>query len=691
MSARWDDSLFPAVPEQRAPGDRPDHGLDPYVRWSSYTRWRGFATAVGWNRDQPDPPKVPILAKAANKRALARLLASPQLSAAVDDIYKQNLPGKGHPSLHFTAQLDPKHLDWLTENTHILRWKLAMPLRDAQSATEASPKGRFGPDRDMASMHTGAFPRIDFDGAVLTSEPKQGARVGAIAVIDFGCPFLNARFALGKGTRVRALWDQASKPTDPRPAAAKRMQSTWPWQKPAHFMQGRELSQIAMNKMCAAVRQTSGGWEETQIYRGIDYLIAYADARRRVWYASHGGMVLDLAGGATDPMLSADGWAPDDASKAELIFVELPTLTAADSAGGSLAACVLDGIRYAMSRADENERLVVVVSYGNSAGPHNGTALFETAVAELLEARGKNFAVVLAAGNARDDNGHSARTVGPDRSALLRLMVVSDDTTDTFVETWYDSALGALEMRVRSPTRVWSPWIPQGQEVLMRDDTGCAEVVAMIRHDEVVPNGEGALALLALGPTSPPPGVNCALAEPGLWEIEFRLADKRPAANPVDINAWVERDDPVRGRESSRTRFIDQDEDDVRNTLSAMATGKLTYKAAGFNLQSGLATGYSSLPKAAVKDTRLVQVACEEDLIQPTVQATATRTGEVFRMNGTSVAAPVLARRLFNEMVVAPKSKAKDKVESKVAPTDPLRKALRKAGRQGLVRPIEKD
>ena len=157
------------------------------------------------------------------------------------------------------------------------------------------------------------------------------------------------------------------------------------------------------------------------------------------------------------------------------------------------------------------------------------------------------------------------------------------------------------------------------------------------------------MALLALAPTTQPADVEGALAEAGLWEVELRLSGS--ASEPVEVDAWIERDDPVRGSRAERTRFIDCDDSDAHNTLSGMATGALTYKAAGYNRETGRPTFYSSLPAIDRADPLLVLVACEEDMLQPTVAAAATRSSDVFRMNGTSVAAPVLARRLYNQMV----------------------------------------
>ncbi|HSI55999.1 MAG TPA: hypothetical protein VLA16_00490, partial [Ideonella sp.] len=53
---------------------------------------------------------------------------------------------------------------------------------------------------------------------------------------------------------------------------------------------------------------------------------------------------------------------------------------------------------------------------------------------------------------------------------------------------------------------------------------------------------------------------------------------------------------------------------------------------------------------------------CEEDAWQPTLQAAAVRSTETHRMNGTSVAAPIVARRLYNLLVGARGASVADKI-----------------------------
>ena len=78
------------------------------------------------------------------------------------------------------------------------------------------------------------------------------------------------------------------------------------------------------------------------------------------------------------------------------------------------------------------------------------------------------------------------------------------------------------QVRMRGPGRVWSDWIGQGQEQVMRAGTAEQEVVAMLRHDRHVPNGDGAHVLVAFAPTAQPLGVDCRLCPAGIELFDAR-------------------------------------------------------------------------------------------------------------------------------------------------------------------------
>lgn len=673
MTARWDDSpTAGAQPKKNYPKATWQHdapGVDPYFRWALHSGWRSYTELCVPLGCGNSPAEIRIIAAAPCQDALAAALVKPeqqQHPLEVPAAYGEAVNAGGDLALHFSATLPIADADWLLANPFGLRWKLALPQRDAEAVANASPEGQFGSSRDPNSLLSGNV--VEREVAGVKAPPGVAPMPGVLALVDHGCPFLNTSFQDGRyGTRIAALWDQGGSPErqPPRPG--------WPWRGTERFAHGREIGPEALGTITAAARGARG-LDEYSVYRGIDHLIDYDDARRRVRDFTHGGHLLDVLAGATDPLTGAGG---DPASEAQLVFVQLPLPAAMDSTGGSLAPHLLDGVRYAMSLCEQAAPLVVSISYGGQAGPHDGTSIIETAFEELLRLRSSNFAIVLAAGNARQAKAHARRVVRPNRSALLRCQLSAGDTTDSFVELWYggEAAGAAIEVRARTPGGLWSPWVGAegGREVVLREDTGAQDAVALLRHDQRVPNGKRAMVLLALTATSRRAGQAAAVAESGEWQIEVRLAAGAQAQDEVAFDAWIERDDPARGSEAVPPYFLDQLAGDELNTLSSIATGEGVLRVGGFNAGTGLMAAYSALGAAGVPLPEVL-AACEQDEESASIMAAATRSGETMRMNGTSVAAPVLARRLFNAM-----RRSKSALDN-----DAIRKlALRLAGPKG--------
>lgn len=642
MNARWSDSALPGESPAQARDPVADAGVDPYFRWARATRWRGYSRAGGWGGNPGERP-MQILAKAPEPGVLRQLLGDPmQLTAAsplrIPDLYRQG------NACHFTAVLDVEQADWLFENPMGLQWKLCLPKRDAERVAVAA-EGQFGQWRDPESLR--ATNLVATAVSALPDADDPDVQPALLGLIDSGCPFLNQAFddlVAGAGTRVRLLWDQGGD--------AKQGRRHWPWRLPALAGHGRQLGPAALEALHRASRMEPG-LDETSVYRSIDHLLDYRDPRRRVYGATHGGHLMDVLAGQPDPLAQAGVQLPDPAGLAAVGFVQLPFEAASDSTGASLAPHLLDGLRYLMAHCAPEGPLVVSVSYGGQAGPHDGTSLIETAMDELLATvRPRNFAIVVAAGNARQARAHATRRVRRNRSALLRVQVAPGDTTDTHVELWYERlAATSVSLRVRTPQRCWSPWVPAapgaGREVrLIEAATG--DVVAMLRHDLKVPNGADALALVSLAPTQQPQDVVAAAAEAGEWQIEVRL-DEGTAMDAVSVRAWIERDDPARGNTAPPPYFVDQMQGDELDTMCSIATGDRTIAVGGFVRGSTRPAAYSA-PGLGSRKVRVL-AACEDPEPTPGIRAAATRSEETIRASGTSVAAPVLARRLFNLLV----------------------------------------
>lgn len=628
--------------------------LDPYYRWAQATNWRGFARVGRWQGDDPLDLRgrergVRIIARASSAdemdkaRALARA-ADPWLQ--MSHIYLE----PDLPCEYFTAALDRNHLPLLADWLPGLQWELAAPVRDPLAAPLASALGYFGPTRDELS-----FRRHDpFRRRTPKPVARGSIRGDVVAVIDFGCPFLNRRFAgaEGTGTRLAALWDQsvgagegADAPAPRKPEAIASADRRH-WAKPEAFDHGRELSAAAMSAMCRSIRAGEVQCDEADGYAGINYMLNYEDPRRRVHFATHGGHVLDMAGGGRDPLTDA----ADAAGKAKLVFVQLPGLTVADSSGGSLAAHLLDAIRYILYVCDPAARIAVNISYGTFAGPHDGSSMIECAIDEVLEKRPNDLAIVLAAGNARQSACHVRREVGPQRSALMRWRLVPMDTTDTFVEVWYEPppSPAQLQVRVRRAAEAWGPWLLPGDSARL-DELASGEPVGMVFHDGPVFGRAKALILAAFRPTQSASGDDGPLAEAGEWEMELALVGNAAAGPVVTVDGWVERDDPNDYSGRMQSCFVGLQRGDDQQCLSSIATGRHTVVVGGFRIGSGQPAPYSSI---GTRDSALplYYAACERDALEPGIDAAATSSTEILKMNGTSVAAPVMARRLLNAM-----------------------------------------
>lgn len=490
-------------------------------------------------------------------------------------------------------------------------------------------------------------------------EPVSGP---VMAVIDFGCAFAHERFRSWNGrtwrARIRYLWDQGREPAPGRSAA---------WCQPRGQGYGRELTGAAIEGLIAG----SGGgvaFDEDALYRSADF-----DTADEV--LTHGTHVLDLAAGAP----------PDDSTALpDLIFVQLPRFAVDDTSGGSMVPHVLDALAYIADRTLPGQPLVINLSYGSMAGPHDGSTLIESAMDAFIAQRRQSgqgdrtgadassaIHLVLPAGNSFESEGHACWTLSAYRpSQQLSWQVLADDTTDSFLEIWYPrSAAGRLEVLVTPPLGLPCKVEIEGIAVL-REDPRALPVAAVIHRSRVASGANDAMALVALAPTSVE-GRERPAAQSGLWRVEVRFVAGREGGVPVPCDAWIERDDPSigSGAPPRQSRFVEDAEPPAVNepspaaaivrrdgTGNSLANGALTivvggclaredalvlsrYSAAGLPFPSA---GRQRHP-ARQRWPDLVAEADESELL-PGIRAAGTRSGTTVRMNGTSVAAPQAAR-----------------------------------------------
>lgn len=234
------------------------------------------------------------------------------------------------------------------------------------------------------------------DAAVPTT-----TQVKLLAIIDNGCPFAHEAYRINNNqSRILAIWDQDELPDFP--AAVGRL--------PQGFGYGRQVDRTAINSFVAAGFLNGS----PQINESICYQLAEYDVMSN--RATHGSQLLGLlASTSYSPTLLAHKAqkAPlnDAAASADIVFVQLPRHALLSPSKGAGERYFLDGLRYVLNCAGpQTTEIDVVLAYGSDLGAHDGSGLFEQAVASMVQtaaAKGIKFNVVFPTGNSFDSKRHA--------------------------------------------------------------------------------------------------------------------------------------------------------------------------------------------------------------------------------------------------------------------------------------------
>ncbi len=515
-----------------------------------------------------------------------------------------------------------------------------------------------GPPLDLAEdRDPRRVPERGLDSA--SNEPASGFNSASrvvVAVLDEGIAFAHERFRDTQGTRITHLWRQDG-------VGPPLLESGMP---------GTELTSTGIDAALATHR-SNGRVNEDLLYQSlgaVDFSKGgfKALARRR----SHGTHVLDLAAGA------APGSRP-------IIAVELPDAAVADPAGTPLYGHVLMGIVYVLLRAEtiraNGERLPIVLnlSYGPHHGPHDGSTFFERAV-DLLIAQSQSsdtpLDVVLAAGNSRQSRSHALFELPRGQNKTLRWCVQPEDLTPSFLELWVPaSGFTTTSVDVTSPL---GETIQVSASQLHDDVTGPKGIVFQADYIAPPPSQGRARVLVSLGPTATDPPLDPTLptAAPGLWTVDVINS----GSADLTIEGWIGRDGPIGGRRArGRQSYFDDPSyrrydidgrpaefDPASNpsyvsrsrTLSGIATGAHPHIVGGFRRLPAPATGvpasYSSMGPVAggprSRNAPDLLAPSEDSQVCRGVLAAGTFSGSTVTMNGTSVAAPQVARWLTDRI-----------------------------------------
>lgn len=517
-----------------------------------------------------------------------------------------------------TAWVEKAYISQLPDGL-VVRFKLGVAARSNRLVdlfdleAESSPMAE---DPDVVSLVTVA----------LDSQQGQSSVPCRLAVIDDYINLEHPTFGDASGrSRVVLSWDQSGNRTSGTPSA-----------------------KFGYQQLLGNTRR----WADSQNKRA----------------ASHGTHVASLAGGRetppsrmryTSPADFATTAARDEASLVPLAMVMLPDLTVSDTSGGALGVNVLDALRFLCDHTDPSTHLVVNLSFGTMAGPHDGSSPLEAAISDLIDKRGGKLTVVLPAGNSFESQCHAAFPLAPGASHALTWRILPDDRTCSFLELWLPSgAQGCVE--IKPPGNLPPRSLSLDQSVEWK--TG-PYVFAGAWYASSPANGDGKqMVLIAVAPTK---AHEAQTAPHGDWTVT--LTNKGGELSRV--HAWIERDNASFGRrvigrqsylvDDSSARFIDPMLRSSARDSGVMGLGSLNgigcasnvTVVGGFEFRSGKTAKYSSAghpPDVRCPDG---MAACEESRILQGLPGAGNTNLGVVRIRGTSVAAPVVTRWFVNEVL----------------------------------------
>ena len=624
----------------------------PYLRYAISTRFKDFAPFDG--------------------KKLFLLVELTEDQGARDGLAK-NLPVEfgpgGEPTRYVSVRAGRAAIDpasYPVWERFVSRVELSLPLKPSRGAATMELEQRWS----QASVGDRSSRRV------------------LMGILDYGCPFAGARFLRNPAhapasTRLFSIWDQDDR-KQPIPVAQGAGNPRYFGQAPRDFDYGIEyrrksavaggVSQIGLDEWMQSY-SAAGSIDEDGCYADGDF-----EPLKGV--RSHGAHVMDTFAGRVPPSSRVGpvtdhrdppSWRPgsDAASDAnvDLVFVQFPKRCIEDHTGVWLLNYVRDGINYVLSCADPNRRedIVINLSYGPTTGPHDGTALLEETLAAFVayydgNAPGRHkLDIVVPAGNSYLSEWHALFKPQQNESdhATWIWHLPPDNTAVCFAEVWMKTAnAGGVSVSLSSPTGAICPVDPP-----------------------IAWSATSTLWRLEVQPTITTLGA--AAAEHGDYEI--RIAGVGAGA---EAHAYVARTDPNMGvRTGARaSHFVDAEWQRIRSaaashtlvdgefdnsgsrvsrlgTLNGLGTGdvKRLHVAGGYMFARKRGSPYASAGPArsgppALRKGPDFALPCDESRALSGVRGGGNRSGSVFRLIGTSAAAPQLARHVVNGPMPLPDS-----------------------------------
>lgn len=611
-------------------------GYDPYLVWAE------AADFAGYGLSRP-PTWLPLLVELQEGVSIQHFKAAGSpLWLDIAPVYTSAAAPAG---LRFcTARVGPRFFREVQPNGRlhplVKRFELGLPVgSNAHSSSNAPSPG----------------PRTN------TTEPL--LRGPVLGLIDGGLAFAHANFLKDGKARTKYFWRQDGKGVGRTPAA---------------MGYGHELRAADIDK---AIRDHTHGEvvDESAVYQ------QFAMGMEMEKHISHGTHVLDVACGPRTVAAQIAGMPPhpdappswaaadDAASRCDVVAVQLDWDTIRDTSGGSMNVHIMDGLMYLLSKCTPEAHLVINLSWGTLAGPHDGSALLESAMDQLINLKMGRLQIVLPVSNNYQSRTHANLTLHRAMEHTLHWRVAPGDVTQNFLEIWLPANADGVSIQLTPPGQPPLPPVAWGESKMWLYE-GRQPLCSLIYPRTAATGLHGTCALLAIAPTFSHQAGR-SLAPSGDWQVTLRNA----GVQTVTLDAYIERDDEIIGvRTGARQShfedefydtsgnpgsFIDHSDNPTpirrSGSFNSIATGASTVTVGGTRVIGSRWAHYS--PRRPDPDrTRperpgVVKVPgtsafSDENETLVGLRAAGTRSGCVVRLVGTSDAAPQIARDILNAL-----------------------------------------
>ncbi len=497
-----------------------------------------------------------------------------------------------------------------------------------------------------------------------------------MAIIDDGIAFAHDRFRLGPTeTRFEYFWAMDARPDPQGPGDS------------VGCTHGRSLRKSEID----ALLRRYGSDNDSAIYQACGLLDFAKDQRQPLRIAqSHGTHVLDVATGFDH----SDRRQRQSAAKRPIIGVELPAAIVADTSGALTppylqealdrvyenAVELADRIGASRGRPVRYLPMVLNFSFGVFAGPLDGHGPIERMIDAFLARYralpgGPECQIVLPAGNSYLEETVAQPQAGTKGAKIkMAARVLPDDKTVSFIHIWLPErpagSAQAVSVAAVPPTGGPSQrkWTKRGKALeWVRDGV----VLARLYHRTVSrPGGMEREQIVLCTRATETEGLDVPRCPSGLWRLIVRNEDL-PAEATVEFR--IQRDDPLygqvfKGRQAyfdmpSYVRYevlngrlrqdasLEKGPVTRKGTLNAYAGSPNPVVVAGYRRSDGHPALYSSGgPLKRRPDGPDLAAVSEESYAAYGVIGAGTHSGSTIAQNGTSVAAPMVARVLAAEI-----------------------------------------